>query len=153
MAVELNHTQIALVTGSTRGIGAAIAAEFARRGAAVVVHGRDQVAADRVAAAIMTPLGGWLAAHIGRKLVHHRDAISRRHAILFVLQIQRQVHDPVRHLVPLLQRLYIHCPNDVNPIRYQAFDEMSANKASCTANDRGLPFEVHQYSSDLTWLQ
>src|SRR5579859_6388661 len=45
--------QIALVTGSTRGIGAAIAAELARRGAAVAVHGRDQAAADRAAAAII----------------------------------------------------------------------------------------------------
>ena len=45
--------QVALVTGSSRGIGAAIAAEFARRGAAVAVHGRDAAAADRVAAAII----------------------------------------------------------------------------------------------------
>jgi 3-oxoacyl-[acyl-carrier protein] reductase len=44
--------QVALVTGSSRGIGAAIAAEFARRGAAVAVHGRDREAADGVADAI-----------------------------------------------------------------------------------------------------
>jgi 3-oxoacyl-[acyl-carrier protein] reductase len=44
--------QTALVTGSSRGIGAAIAAELARRGAAVAVHGRDRAAVAAVAAAI-----------------------------------------------------------------------------------------------------
>ena len=41
--------QVALVTGSSRGIGAAIAIEFARRGASVAVHGRDQAAVRDVA--------------------------------------------------------------------------------------------------------
>lgn len=40
--------KVALVTGSSRGIGAAIARLFAREGAAVVVHGRDLVALKRV---------------------------------------------------------------------------------------------------------
>ena len=45
-----------------RGIGAAIAAEFARRGAAVAVHGRDRAAADSVAAAIIRDGGKAMAA-------------------------------------------------------------------------------------------
>ncbi len=56
--------QVALVTGSSRGIGAAIAAEFARRGAAVAVHGRDKDAAAGVAAAI-TGEGGTAVAVTG----------------------------------------------------------------------------------------
>ncbi|HEX8789507.1 MAG TPA: SDR family NAD(P)-dependent oxidoreductase [Polyangiaceae bacterium] len=40
--------RVALVTGSSRGIGAAIAARFASRGAKVAVHGRDAAALDAV---------------------------------------------------------------------------------------------------------
>jgi 3-oxoacyl-[acyl-carrier protein] reductase len=42
----------AVVTGSTRGIGKAIALELASAGANVVVHGRDRAAADEVCTAI-----------------------------------------------------------------------------------------------------
>ena len=49
--------QVALVTGSSRGIGAAIAAEFARRGATVAVHGRDAAAAAAIADAIVSDGG------------------------------------------------------------------------------------------------
>src|SRR5215471_2857803 len=34
--------RIALITGSSRGIGAAIARKFAQEGAAVAIHGRDR---------------------------------------------------------------------------------------------------------------
>jgi 3-oxoacyl-[acyl-carrier protein] reductase len=44
--------KVALVTGSSRGIGAAIAREFARHGAKVVVHGRDVEAMTAVRADI-----------------------------------------------------------------------------------------------------
>lgn len=47
----------ALVTGSTRGIGRALAAGLARAGARVVVHGRDLAAAEAVAREL-SALGG-----------------------------------------------------------------------------------------------
>src|ERR1041384_6850 len=44
--------KVAFVTGSSRGIGAAIAMRFAERGAKVALHGRDVVALSAVRAAI-----------------------------------------------------------------------------------------------------
>jgi 3-oxoacyl-[acyl-carrier protein] reductase len=44
--------KVVLVTGSSRGIGAAIATHFADHGAKVVVHGRDAAAASAVATRI-----------------------------------------------------------------------------------------------------
>jgi 3-oxoacyl-[acyl-carrier protein] reductase len=43
---------VTLVTGSSRGIGAAIAREFARQGASVAVHGRDRSAVEQVSSEI-----------------------------------------------------------------------------------------------------
>ena len=40
--------RVALVTGSSRGIGEAIAREFSRQGAAVAVHGRDETSLGKV---------------------------------------------------------------------------------------------------------
>jgi 3-oxoacyl-[acyl-carrier protein] reductase len=49
MATGILKDKVALVTGSSRGIGAAIAKILAREGAKVAIHGRDESALARVA--------------------------------------------------------------------------------------------------------
>ncbi len=60
--------RVAVVTGASRGIGRAIAAAFAREGAAVVICGRKQETLDQVAAEMAGEPGRVypLACHVGR---------------------------------------------------------------------------------------
>jgi 3-oxoacyl-[acyl-carrier protein] reductase len=81
--------RVALVTGSSRGIGAAIATTFARAGARVVLHGRDEGALDEVQTRIAS-LGGECGAVIGDitdagDLARMRDRILERHGQLDIL--------------------------------------------------------------------
>lgn len=71
--MSLLENKVALVTGSSRGIGAAIARTFAEAGARVAVHGRDAAAAESVAAAIAK--SGGHAAHFLADLTRF-DAIE-----------------------------------------------------------------------------
>lgn len=57
MDLKLNG-KLALVTGSTAGIGHAIATALAREGAKVIVNGRTQSAVDKVASEIKTATSG-----------------------------------------------------------------------------------------------
>lgn len=63
MDLQLND-KIALVTGSSKGIGEAIAMALAREGVNVIVHGRDRVQAERVVNAIVG-MGGRAYAVLG----------------------------------------------------------------------------------------
>jgi NAD(P)-dependent dehydrogenase (short-subunit alcohol dehydrogenase family) len=57
MDLKLNG-KLALVTGSTAGIGHAIASALAREGAKVIINGRTQSAVDKVVSEIKTTIGG-----------------------------------------------------------------------------------------------
>lgn len=72
------HGQVALVTGSSRGIGEAIAAELARRGAAVAVHGRDQAAVTSVVTAIQRDGGKAIAVTGDVTSFAHIEAMRRQ---------------------------------------------------------------------------
>ena len=74
--------RIALVTGSSRGIGAAIARLFAERGAAVIVHGRDANAVGAVTVQIQEAGGRAMAAIADltryEQIASLRDSIEQR---------------------------------------------------------------------------
>ena len=64
MDLELNG-KLALVSGSTAGIGYAIARTLAREGARVIVNGRSQPAVDEAVARMRSETGGGVEGHAG----------------------------------------------------------------------------------------
>jgi 3-oxoacyl-[acyl-carrier protein] reductase len=81
--------RVTLVTGSSRGIGAAIATTFAQAGARVVLHGRDEAALASVRASV-THLGGQATSVTGdvtiaADLARMRDRILDEYGHLDVL--------------------------------------------------------------------
>jgi len=69
--------KVALITGSSRGIGAAIAQLFARRGAAVAVHGRDRAAMATVQRAIVEAGGRAIAVAADLTVADQVEAMRR----------------------------------------------------------------------------
>lgn len=88
-AMGVLDDRVALVTGSSRGIGAAIAVTFARAGARVVLHGRDESALAEVRARI-ADLGGEAVSVTGdvtsaADLEHIRERVLDRYGHVDVL--------------------------------------------------------------------
>jgi len=78
--------KIALVTGSTAGIGHAIAASLAREGAAVIVSGRTDAAVEAAVAAMRADTGGKVSGFAGDLAVAAvAETLVQRHPMVDIL--------------------------------------------------------------------
>jgi NAD(P)-dependent dehydrogenase (short-subunit alcohol dehydrogenase family) len=78
--------KIALITGSTAGIGHAIAASLAREGANVIVTGRSSAAVDAAVAALQADARGEVAGFAGDlSTASAAESLARRHPAVDIL--------------------------------------------------------------------
>lgn len=94
MDLQLRN-RLALVSGSTAGIGYAIAEGLAREGARVIVNGRTQEAVDKAIAAIESSTGGELrgfAGDLGQAAA--AEALVRQHAGIEILVNNLGIFEP-----------------------------------------------------------
>lgn len=84
--------EVALITGSSRGIGRAIAEEMAQQGAKLVISSRKQAACDEAAAAINTKYGSGTA-------IAHAANISSKEDLAALVDATRQAFGKISLLV------------------------------------------------------
>jgi NAD(P)-dependent dehydrogenase (short-subunit alcohol dehydrogenase family) len=88
--------KLALVSGSTKGIGHAIAVGLAREGARVIVNGRSQASVDEALATLRSRVPGAKAEGFAGDLSDARqiDALVKRHAAVDVLVNNLGIFEP-----------------------------------------------------------
>ncbi|NUS03891.1 MAG: glucose 1-dehydrogenase [Nonomuraea sp.] len=92
-----SEAPVALVTGSTRGIGRAIATTLSAGGHTVVLHGRDAERAEKAAAEVAAETGGrtdFVHGDVADRdtVARHMRELAQRHARLDALVINAGVH-------------------------------------------------------------
>jgi len=87
--------KLALVSGSTAGIGYAIARTLAQEGARVIVNGRTQAAVDEAAARIRSETGGTVEAFAGDlSQAEAAEAVVKRYAGIDILVNNLGIFEP-----------------------------------------------------------
>jgi gluconate 5-dehydrogenase len=136
----------ALVTGSSRGIGAALAAGLAGAGAQVVLHGRDPERVDRARAELAARTG----AEVGSAAFDVTDAEAVRAGIDRVGPIDILVNNTgVQHREPMLEVAVEHWDRILQTNLTSAFLVSRAVAAGMVARRRG---KIVNICSVQTWL-
>src|SRR5438046_1101774 len=80
------------------------------------------------------------AAHIGGEIVNFACALTHGIAVILQVQVQDEVFSLVTNLVPLLQRLDIHCSNPADASLAQIRNERAANESTRSSYNRNAAF-------------